>query len=79
MQKDDKAYKNYLHMETDFSEKDLLVIGTPRLMESKDLPTVYSLFKKQQSKYDFQHKFSQDELSHHLMHKGGVHTIVFEV
>jgi|TARA_B110001450_G_C17627205_1_gene483654 hypothetical protein len=79
MNKDDKTYKQNMHMEEEFKEKDLLVIGAPRLMESKDLPTVFALFKKQQSKYDFQVKFSQDDLMHHLMNEGVVYTIVFEV
>jgi len=65
-------------MDKEFQLKDLLVIGEPRLMESRDLPAVFALFKKQQAKYDFQLKLSQAELQHHLMCEGVVTTIVFE-
>lgn len=59
--------------------KDINLIGEPRLMESKDLPQVYALYKKQIEKSRVSFKFSQQELGHHLMpQKGVIYTLVFE-
>jgi hypothetical protein len=33
------------------SLKDIVLIGTPRMMEAKDISQVYSLHKKQQENY----------------------------
>jgi len=55
------------------------IVGEPRLMISKDLPQVYDLYKKQCEKQKIFFKFSQQELSHHLMPQDGiVYTIVVE-
>jgi len=49
------------------------------MMTSKDLPQVYALYKKQCEKQKIFFKFSQQELSHHLMPQDGiVYTIVIE-
>lgn len=47
--------------------KDIDLIGTPRLMESKDIPQVYQLYKEFYKKYDMHFKFSQSDVGHHLM------------
>lgn len=48
-------------------------------MQSKDIPQVFALYKKQQEKYDVWFKFNQAELGHHLMPRPGViYTLVVE-
>ena len=59
--------------------KSLNIIGTPRLMQSKDIPQVYSLYKKMQDKFNFTFKWSQDEMAHYLMPREGIiYTLVVE-
>jgi glycylpeptide N-tetradecanoyltransferase len=59
--------------------KEINLIGTPRMMEAKDISQVYSLHKKQQERYQVSFKMSQEELAHHLMPRDDVmYTIVIE-
>lgn len=59
--------------------KDIFLIGEPRLMTSKDLPQVYALYKKQMENMKVSFKFSQQELSHHLLPQENIiYTIVIE-
>jgi len=61
-------------------KKEIKLVGDPRLMQSRDIPRVYQLYKtyhEKNSKMYF--KFTQDELAHLLMPKKGlVYTYVIE-
>ena len=58
---------------------DINIVGTPRMMEKKDISAVYSLYKKQSERYQIAFKMSQEELAHHLMPRDEVmYTIVIE-
>ena len=57
--------------------KDLNIVGDPRLMESKDISDVFTLYKKQCEKYQIFNKYTQAELAHVLMPRSGViYTVV---
>lgn len=55
------------------------LIGTPRLMQEKDIPTVYGLYKKMCKRFKVYFRYTQEELGHQLMPIDGiVYTIVIE-
>ena len=59
--------------------KELNIVGDPRLMETKDISDVFTLYKKQMEKYQIFVKYTQAELAHLLMPRSGiVYTIVVE-
>jgi len=44
--------------------KDITIVGDPRVMESKDISDVFTLYKKQMEKYHIFVKYNQAELAH---------------
>lgn len=59
--------------------KELNIVGDPRLMETKDISDVFTLYKKQMEKYQIFVKYTEAELAHVLMPRSGiVYTIVVE-
>jgi len=47
--------------------KDIHIVGEPRLMDSKDLSSVFALYKRQCGTYQIANKYSQAELQHLLL------------
>ena len=59
--------------------KDINIVGTPRLMQSKDISQVYALYKKQMENYEVSFKMTQEDIAHHLMPRDKVmYTLVVE-
>lgn len=64
-----KQFKKQHHL-TD--KKFINLKGTLRLMEKKDIPTVFKLWKKQLEGCTFNYKWTQEEMTHYLFPKENV-------